>query len=76
MEERLREIFCNVFDLEPEQVHDELSFESIEAWDSLGHVRMVTEMEAVFGVSFSLEDVMEMLTFGKIKEICKRYGIE
>lgn len=34
--------------------------EDVEEWDSLGHINIVSELEAAFGVSIPIEDITEI----------------
>lgn len=54
---RLEAVFREVFDNDGLQLDDGLDRESIEAWDSLGHIRLVSTIEETFGVSFTLDEI-------------------
>lgn len=64
-----------VFNLDPEDVTDDSSKDTIAEWDSMGHLSLVTGLEEHFKVSFSIGDAMAMTSVGKIKTILKDYGI-
>ena len=61
--EKIKEIFCNLFFLEKEQVHDTLSQTDVAAWDSLQHLNLVLAIEQEFGIMITPEESTEMLTF-------------
>lgn len=63
---RLQGIFREVFDDEQIQLMDELSRDTLESWDSLGHIRLVSSMEEVLGVSFTLEEIEQMTSVKQI----------
>ena len=46
--------------------------DQIEEWDSLGHVTMASELEREFGISFEIDDLMEMETIATILTIIER----
>jgi acyl carrier protein len=71
---RLEEVFAEVFRLNVAQVDDSLTPEHVRGWDSLGHLRLVTVLEESFGVAFEGDDVMEMESVGKIREILAKRG--
>lgn len=64
--QRLREIFCDVFDNEDIELSESTCAEDIEEWDSLGHVQLIKELQAQFNITLtaqemrSWEDVGEM----------------
>src|SRR5207244_12146364 len=70
----LEEVVSGVFGVEPQSLDESSSPESVEGWDSMGHVNLVTALEQHFNVSIDIDDVMEMGSVGKIREILVAYG--
>jgi acyl carrier protein len=71
----LEEVVSSVFGVEPQSLDESSSPESVEGWDSMGHVNLVTALEQHFNVSIDIDDVMEMGSVGKIREILVAYGV-
>lgn len=69
MDQRIAEVFNAVFQLPPEQLSDSLTPQDVAGWDSLGHVRLVTQLQEQFGVEFEVDEIMRMETVGEIKKI-------
>lgn len=69
IEKRTRIIFADLFGIPEDSITEESSADSIENWDSLQHLNLVTGVEEAFGVTLSDEDVVEMLSFGLVVEI-------
>jgi len=38
------------------------------AWDSLGHLRLITALEEEFGTRFTMKEVGELDRFGKLRD--------
>jgi acyl carrier protein len=74
MDQRLRQVFAELFKLAPEQVRDSLTPEDVKGWDSLGHLSLVEALERTFDVSFADGDLTEMDSVGRIKEILRLRG--
>jgi acyl carrier protein len=68
-ESKAKLVFSNLFDIDQEEIRDDSSPENVALWDSLNHLRMVTEMEKVFQVRFTMKEIRSMITFGKIKDV-------
>ena len=68
-------IVGEVFNLDPGNVTDLSSKETLEEWDSMGHLSLITNLEEHYKVSLSIADAMEMTSVQKIKAILKDYGI-
>ena len=71
----LEEVVSSVFGVEPQSLDEGSSPESVEGWDSMGHVNLVTALEQHLNVSIDIDDVMEMGSVGKIREILLAYGV-
>lgn len=65
-----------VFGIDPEKLNDSSVRDSIEGWDSMGHLTLILELEKQFRVNISISDSLEMVSIRKIKEILDSYGIE
>jgi acyl carrier protein len=63
-----------VFGVDPRQVTDTTSGQTLEPWDSLGHVTLVLELEATYGLSFSAEETLQMTDVGAIKRVLRDRG--
>lgn len=63
---RLQNIFREVFDDDRLTLADDTSRESLEAWDSLGHIRLISAMEEGLGVSFTLDEIENMASVAQI----------
>lgn len=55
---------------------EKLEYRSIQAWDSVGHMQLVSQIEMDFDVMLETQDVIDMSSFGKAIEILKKYGVE
>lgn len=76
MENKIREIMAQVFNV-PEVSIDSLSSpDTIESWDSLKHMNLVTALEEEFNIRFTYEQISEMLNFSLIIEVLKENGIK
>ena len=55
---------------------ENLAYESIEAWDSIGHMNLIGELEDTFDIEIETDDVIAFSSYQKGKEILKKYNIE
>ena len=69
MDNQLKSILGTVFDLSVDEIHDQTSPENVGLWDSLNHLRLITEIEKVFRIRLSMKEVRAMVTYAKIREI-------
>lgn len=69
MRSKLEEIFIRMFKVD--QVDDNTSPETLEAWDSYAHIELILEIESEFGVSISTANAVELTSFKKIETYLK-----
>lgn len=49
--ENVKQVFANVFDLDPTGVTPDLRLDAIDGWDSMASVNLQLELESTFGVN-------------------------
>jgi acyl carrier protein len=73
MEDRLKEAFATALDLEIDEIAEDCTQETLEDWDSLGHLNLISEIEKTFKVKLTMDEVMEMTTYSKVKEVVSNH---
>jgi acyl carrier protein len=73
--DRLRRVFRSSLELADDFDVDGLTYRGIESWDSLAHMSLVAAMEDEFGVMIDTEDVIDMSSFDKAREILGKQGV-
>lgn len=71
----VEEVVARVFNLDPSEVTEQSSKDTIEEWDSMGNMSLVTGLEEEFKVSLSIADAMEMTSVQHIKRVLRDYGV-
>jgi len=71
----VEEVVARVFNLDVSEVTDQSSKDTLEKWDSMGHLSLITGLEEEFKVSFAIADAMEMTSVQHIKKILKDYKV-
>jgi len=74
--EKYKKAFIDVFSIEEDKLTDDLEYNSITEWDSLGHMSLVAELEKVFDISLDTDDIINFSSFKRGMEILKKYGVE
>jgi acyl carrier protein len=71
----IEELVSQVFGAEPGSIDASSSPESVEGWDSMGHLNLISALEKRFNVSIDIGDAMEMVSVQRIREILVDYGV-
>jgi acyl carrier protein len=74
MDDQLKAILGSVFDLPADEINDQTSPGNVGLWDSLNHLRLVTEIEKVFRIRLTQKEIREMVTYAKIRDIVDRHS--
>jgi acyl carrier protein len=72
---RPEEVVAKVFGIMPAEVNDNTSNRTVGAWDSLGHITLVLELEATYSVSLSAEELFSMTDVASMKLILNSHGV-
>ena len=55
---------------------EDLEYNSVPEWDSIGHMSLISELEEKFKISIDTDDIVDFSSFSKGKEILKKYKVE
>lgn len=75
-EQKLKEVLSRIFNVSLDTITEDASPDTIENWDSLRHMNLVLALEEEFGVEFTDDQVVEILSYKLIKIVLKEHGIE
>jgi len=70
------EIFIEVFEISGDQLNDSLEYQSIEPWDSVGHMALMAALEDEFDIMLEMDDIIDFGTYLTGIETMKKYGVE
>jgi acyl carrier protein len=73
MESKLKKIFSESLGIDESIVTDNLRYAEIPQWDSVAHMALVAAIEEGFDIMIDTEDVIDMSSFEKAKQIVSKY---
>ena len=68
--------FIESFSISESALDDNLIYNSIPEWDSVGHMGMIAELEDVFEIMMEMDDIIDFSSYKKGFEIIAKYGIK
>jgi acyl carrier protein len=75
MPDPLIEIFAQGLGVGIDALDEDSSPETLEEWDSLAAMNLVTLIEDTFAVSLSTRDIMKMRTIGLARSVLRAKGV-
>lgn len=73
--EKYNNIFMVAFDIEESSLTEQLEYNSIPAWDSVGHMSLIAQLEEDFSVTMDMDDIIEFSSYEKGKTILQKYEV-
>lgn len=66
--------FTSTFMVEESALAD-LKYQDIAAWDSVGHMALMTVLEETFGIEMEIDDIIEFSSFEVGRTILAKYKV-
>ena len=67
--------FKETFDITDDKLEN-LEYQSIDSWDSIGHMSLMSALEESFSITLETDDIIDFSSFKKGKEILKKYKVQ
>jgi acyl carrier protein len=68
LHERIKAVVASVFELSEGEVTEDMALGRTKNWDSLRHMNLILALEEDFGIRFSDDEVIEMISVALIAE--------
>ena len=68
-------VFCENLQVEEAQLPG-LKYQAVPLWDSVGHMTLVAALEDAFDIMMETDDIIDLSSYEKGKEILKKYEVE
>lgn len=72
--EKYNKAFMSCLDVEEDQLAD-LAYQDVPAWDSVGHMGLISELEDTFDIQFETDDIVDFNSYKKGIELIAKYDI-
>ena len=74
--DKFNEIFTEVFGVSADALGENFSKDTVEQWDSVHQLNLVSLSEEAFDIMLDPEDIMAFTSYAKAKEIIANQGVE
>lgn len=75
LDARLASAIADVFGIDPIVVTPDSSPETIPDWDSIGHFKLILQLEEIFGIRFPAAEIGSLRSAGKIQDSLTRMKV-
>ena len=73
--EKYNNAFVEVFGAKVEDLNDTYGKETVGEWDSVHQLSLIAQFEEAFDIMFDPEDIMDLTSYAKGKEILAKYDV-
>jgi len=74
--EKYQKVFTTSLSIDKDKLGDNLKYNDIPEWDSIGHMTLISGLEEEFNISIETDDIVDFSSFQKGQEILKKYKID
>ncbi len=67
--------FIEVFEIEQSDLNDSLEYQSIKAWDSVGHMALMAALEDAFDIMLEMDDIVDFGSYKTGLKTLEKYGV-
>ena len=74
--EKYNQAFIEVFGVEENALGSNFNKDSVDGWDSVHQLNIIALLEESFDIMLDPEDIMELTSYEKGKELMSKYEVE
>ena len=75
-QKKYQDIFIKSLAIDSKKFNENLKYNEITEWDSIGHMTLISGLEEGFNISMETDDIVDFSSFQKGIEILKKYKIK
>ena len=75
-DKKYKEIFIKFLNLKNSDFNENIKYNDVAEWDSIGHMNLISALEDEFKISIDTDDVVEFSSFKVGKKILKKYKVK
>ena len=73
--EKYDQAFIESFSIGAIDLNDKLEYNSIQTWDSVGHMGLIAALEEQFDIMMEMDDIIDFSSYQKGFEIVAKYEV-
>lgn len=73
--EKYNKAFEEALEIEEGKLSEDLEYQGIPTWDSVGHMELIAQIEDAFDIMLETDDIVDFSSYKVGKEILAKYDI-
>ncbi len=73
--DKYKKIFQESLNINDKDFTENLNYNDIPEWDSIGHMTLIAALEENYNISIETDDIVDFSSFNKGKEILRKYKV-
>lgn len=73
---KYNQVFIETFGISESELNESLVYQSVDQWDSVGHMGMVAALEDEFEIMLEMDDIIDFGSYEIGKKILLKYGVK
>tara|TARA_Y100000768_G_C23551024_1_gene483670 strand:- start:118 stop:360 length:243 start_codon:yes stop_codon:yes gene_type:complete len=75
--ERYKNVFIDSLSIKTDEFSDEIKYNDIPEWDSIGHMTLMSALEEEFKITLETDDIIDFSSFKKgIELLASKYEVK
>jgi len=74
--QKLTDVFSEILEIPASELSDASSPETTDGWDSAKSMEIVVYLEDLYGVQFSAEEIITMMSIGDVRKLLLEKGLK
>ncbi len=74
-DQKYKSIFLKSLGINENSFNEEIKYNEIPEWDSIGHMTLMSGLEEEFSITLETDDIVDFSSYKKGKEILGKYKV-
>ena len=74
--QKYQDIFIKSLSIDNKQFNDNIKYNEVPEWDSIGHMTLMSVLEEGFIITMETDDIVDFSSFKKGINILKKYKVD
>ena len=74
--QKYQDIFIKSLSIDNKQFNDNIKYNEVPEWDSIGHMTLMSGLEEGFSITMETDDIVDFSSFKKGINILKKYKVD